>query len=116
MTPLVVALVLVAGAVGSLVRYLVGRAGARASWPWPVLAVNVAGSLLAGILIHSDLALIAVTGLAGGLTTFSTFSVETVQLVAEGRWRAATASVALNLALGLAAATAGWFLGLLLFP
>jgi fluoride exporter len=116
MTPLVVALVLVAGAVGSLVRYLVGRAGARASWPWPVLAVNVAGSLLAGILIHSDLALIAVTGLAGGLTTFSTFSVETVQLVAEGRWRTATASVALNLTLGLAAATAGWFLGLLLFP
>lgn len=114
MTPLVVALVLVAGAVGTLTRYLVGRAAANASWPWPVLAVNVAGSLLAGVAIHTDLALIAVTGLAGGLTTFSTFSVETVQLFSEGRWRAATASVALNVTLGLAAATAGWFLGLLL--
>jgi CrcB protein len=115
MTPLVVVLVLVAGAVGSLVRYLVARAGARASWPWPVLLVNVVGSLLAGILIHTDVALIAVTGLAGGLTTFSTFSVETVQLVAQGRWRAATISVALNLALGLTAATAGWLVGLTLF-
>lgn len=115
MTPLVVALVLVAGALGSALRYLVGRAGARASWPWPVLAVNVAGSLIAGVGIHSDLALVAVTGLAGGLTTFSTFSVETVQLASEGRWRAATSSVALNLVLGIAAATAGWFLGLLLF-
>jgi len=114
-TPLVVILTLLAGAVGSLVRYLVGRAGARASWPWPVLAVNVAGSLIAGVAIHTDLAPIAVTGLAGGLTTFSTFSVETVQLFSEGRWRAAAASVALNLALGLAAATAGWFVGLLLF-
>ena len=115
MTPLVAVLVIAAGALGSLVRYLVGRAGARASWPWPVLAVNVAGSLVAGVAIHTDLALIAVTGLAGGLTTFSTLSVETVQLFSEGRWRAATTSVALNLGLGLAAATAGWFAGLALF-
>jgi len=114
-TPLIVVLVLVAGALGSLLRYLVGRAGARASWPWPVLAVNVVGSLIAGVGIHTDLALIAVTGLAGGLTTFSTFTVETVQLVTEGRHRAAATSVALNLALGIAAALAGWFLGLLLF-
>jgi len=114
-TPLVVVLVLVAGAVGSLLRYLVTRLGARASWPWPVLAVNVAGSLIAGVGIHTDLALIAVTGLAGGLTTFSTFTVETIQLVAEGRRRAAAASVALSLTLGLAAATVGWFVGLLLF-
>lgn len=115
MTPLVVVLVLVAGGVGSVLRYLVGRVGAKASWPWPVLAVNVVGSLIGGVGIHTDLALIAVTGLAGGLTTFSTFTVETVQLTSEGRWRAATASVALNLLLGLAAATAGWFLGLALF-
>lgn len=114
MTPTVVALILIAGAVGSLVRYLVGRAGARASWPWPVLVVNVAGSLLAGVALHTDLALVAVTGLAGGLTTFSTVSVETVQLLTEGRRRAAAASVALNLGLGLAAAALGWVVGLAL--
>lgn len=116
MTPLLVVTVLLAGAVGAVLRYLVGLLGARAAWPWPVLLVNVVGSLVAGAAFHSDAALVVVTGFAGGLTTFSTFSVETMQLAAEGRWRAATASVALNLALGLAAATAGWFLGLALFP
>jgi CrcB protein len=112
MTPLTVALVVVAGAAGAVLRYLVASAGAKAAWPWPVLLVNVTGSLVAGFAFHTDLALIAVTGFAGGLTTFSTFSVETVQLGARKRWRAAVASVALNLGAGLAAATVGWMLGL----
>lgn len=115
MTPLLVIAVVVAGALGAVVRYLIGRVGAKASWPWPILLVNVVGSLLAGVAMHTDVALIVVTGFAGGLTTFSTFSVETVQLVGQGRWRAAATSVALNLTLGLAAAAAGWFVGLALF-
>jgi CrcB protein len=113
MTPLLALAVIAAGAVGAVARYLVGRA--KSTWPWPVLLVNVVGSLVAGIALHTDVALIVATGFAGGLTTFSTFSVETVQLAGEGRWRAAAASVALNVALGLAAATAGWFVGLALF-
>jgi CrcB protein len=114
-TPLTIALVVVAGAAGAVLRYLVARAGAKAAWPWPVLLVNIVGSLVAGFAFHTDLALIAVTGFAGGLTTFSTFSVETVQLGARGRWRAAVASVALNLTVGLAAAAAGWAVGLAVF-
>jgi len=114
-TPLLALAVIAAGAVGALARYLVGRAGANAAWPWPVLLVNAVGSLVAGLAMHTDLALIVAVGFAGGLTTFSTFSVETVQLVGQGRWRAAAASVALNLTLGLAAATAGWFGGLAFF-
>lgn len=112
MSPLEVAAVLAAGAVGAALRYLAGRAAAA---PWPVLIVNVVASLAAGIGMHSPAALVVVTGFAGGLSTFSTFSVETVQLVAEGRWRAASVSVALTLALGVAAAAAGWAVGLLLF-
>jgi CrcB protein len=115
MTPLLVIAVITAGAVGALGRYLLGRAGAKAAWPWPVLLVNVVGSLVAGAALHTDLAVVVAVGFAGGLTTFSTLSVETVQLAGQGRWRAAAASVALNLTLGLAAATAGWFLGLALF-
>jgi CrcB protein len=114
-TPLLFLAVVTAGAGGTVVRYLLGRVGAKSAWPWPVLLVNVVGSLLAGLAIHTDVALIVVTGFAGGLTTFSTFSVETVQLAAEGRWRAAVANVGANLALGLGAATAGWCLGLALF-
>jgi CrcB protein len=114
MTAQLVVLVIAAGAVGSVLRYLAGQAGTRASWPWPVLLVNVVGSLIAGVAIHSDLSLIVVTGFAGGLTTFSTLSVETVQLAMAGRWRAAAGSVGANLALGIAAATVGWFLGLAL--
>jgi CrcB protein len=112
MTPLLGLAIVAAGAAGAVVRYLIGRAGAKAPWPWPVLLVNVIGSLVAGVAMHTDLALIVVTGFAGGLTTFSTFSVETVQLAGTGRWRAAAANVGANLGLGLAAATAGWFLGL----
>jgi CrcB protein len=115
MTPLLALAVIAAGALGALARYLVGRAGAKSAWPWPVLLVNVAGSLVAGVALHTDLALVMAVGFAGGLTTFSTFSVETVQLAGSGRWRAAAASVALNVALGLAAAALGWFVGLLLF-
>lgn len=115
MTAAVVVLVVVAGAVGSVLRYLAARVGARASWPWPVLLVNVVGSLVAGVGIHSDLSLIVVTGFAGGLTTFSTLSVETVQLFLSNRWRSAVASVAANLGFGIAAATVGWFVGAALF-
>ena len=115
MTLPLAAAVIAAGALGALARYLVGRAGANATWPWPVLLVNVIGSLVAGFAMHTDVAAIVAVGFAGGLTTFSTFSVETVQLVSRGRWRAAAASVALNLTLGLGAATAGWFGGLALF-
>lgn len=114
MSAATVLLVLAAGALGAVLRHLAGRAGARSRWPWPVLLVNVVGSLVAGVALHCDLAPIVVTGFAGGLTTFSTFSVETVQLALDGRWRAAVGNVAASLALGLAAAALGWMLGLAL--
>lgn len=115
MTAGTVLLVLGAGAAGAVLRFLAARAGARSAWPWPVLAVNVVGSLAAGIGSHTAFAAIVVVGFAGGLTTFSTFSVETVQLALENRWRAAVGNVVANLALGLAAAAVGWMLGLALF-
>jgi Integral membrane protein possibly involved in chromosome condensation len=116
-TPLLALAVVAAGAAGALLRYAVSRVAAREgtppSWPWPVLLVNVAGSLVAGLAFHTDAAPLVVTGFCGGLTTFSTLSVETIQLVAEGRSRAAAASVALNVGVGIAAAALGWTLGLL---
>jgi len=106
----VIALVLLAGAVGALLRFLVLRLIAA---PWAVLVVNVVGSFVGGLLIGAttgDLRLILLTGFCGGLTTFSTFSVETVQLVMERRVRTAVLSVAANLVLGIGAAALGYAL------
>ena len=105
--------VLVAGAIGAVLRYLASRLAARRpGFPWAVLVVNVVGSATAGVVValatyaglSGDLRLILVTGFCGGLTTFSTFSVETVQLVQSGRARTAFASVTANLVLGVGAA------------
>jgi CrcB protein len=105
--------VIAAGALGALARYLVSRAFAGSRYPWAVLVVNVAGSAIGGTVfglatraeLSADLRLVLLTGLCGGLTTFSTLSVETVQLVLEGRTRAAVSSSAANLVLGVGAAS-----------
>ena len=98
---------LVAGALGAVLRY-----GATTVSPrWGVLAVNIVGSLIGGIALASlegDAQLVLLTGFCGGLTTFSTFSVETVQAVLDGRVRNAALSVLANLALGTAAAALGY--------
>ncbi len=112
MTAVVVVSALAAGAVGALLRYAVTRAVAKkpTRLPWAVVLVNVIGSLIAGVAValsltdpHGALRLMLVSGFAGGLTTFSTFSVETVQLAIDGRWRALAGSVLGNLLGGVAA-------------
>ena len=119
-SPMIVALVTVAaGAVGAMIRYLTSRAvPGRDRFPWAVLVVNVVGSAIGGVVVglatsggvSSDIRLILVSGLCGGLTTFSTWSVETIQLVQDGRWRVAAASVTANLVLGSGAAALGYLL------
>jgi CrcB protein len=59
--------------------------------------------------LDGDVRLVLVTGFCGGLTTFSTWSVETIELFDGGRWRAAILNVVVTLALGIAAA-AGMYL------
>jgi CrcB protein len=100
-------LTVVASALGAVLRHLVTAA---LSSPWGVLTVNVVGSAAAGVAVAvapPEVRLVLVTGFAGGLTTFSTFSLETVELALEGRWRTAAASVSANLVLGIGAAGAG---------
>ena len=116
----IVILVLLSGAAGALLRFGLSRAlpvAARPdSVPRAVLIVNVVGSFLAGValaltqteVIPAVAGLVIITGLCGGLTTFSTFAVETVELVMQGRARVAAQSIALNLVLGVAAAALGY--------
>lgn len=123
MTPAVVAAVLAAGALGAVLRWLVARwlsrsEGPYRNLPFAVLAVNTLGSALAGAVlglaeagaVSPDLRLILLTGFCGGLTTFSTFSVETIQLIVDGRWRMAVGSVTANLVLGIGAAALAYLL------
>jgi CrcB protein len=108
-----------AGGVASVLRYLVSvLLGGRGSLQWAVLVVNVVGSALGGAvlglaqsgLLSADLRLILLGGVAGGLTTFSTWSVETVELALRGQWYRAALNVGLNLGIGVLVATAAWML------
>lgn len=123
MTPLLALTVVLTGAAAALVRFGVSTLFARPGFPekgfaWAVLAVNVVGSGIGGGLlalfdraeISNDLRLVLLTGLCGGLTTFSTFGVETVQLVLAGRVRTAALSVAANLVAGVGAAALAYLL------
>jgi CrcB protein len=106
------------GTAGALIRFavdtlLAGRSSPRRHWPWATLLVNVAGCLVIGLAIgfssrfgpewHAALA----TGLAGGLTTFSSWTTATVRLISEQRYPAAVLNVGANLLTGMAAAAAG---------
>jgi len=111
-------LVAVGAAVGAPLRYLVDVAIGRwhdSVFPWGTLAVNIAGSFVAGLVLAAmgDGALRdgVVVGFCGALTTYSTFSYETLRL-AEGRARSyALANVGVSVLAGLGAVTAGWAVG-----
>nr|WP_209492411.1 fluoride efflux transporter CrcB [Halolamina salifodinae] len=78
------------GAVGSTLRYAVGQALADADAPFPAstLAVNTLGSFALGLLTFAGVGdgamLLVGTGVCGAFTTFSSFSVETVQAWEDG--------------------------------
>ncbi|MER5421333.1 fluoride efflux transporter CrcB [Streptosporangium roseum] len=111
-------LVLLGGAVGASLRYLTDRAvQARHDtvFPWGTFTVNVAGSMILGVLTGAVLAgavgdaaqLLLGTGLCGALTTYSTFSYETLRLAETGAVFLATANVAASVVAGLGAVFVG---------
>ena len=97
--------VILAGAIGAVLRHLVSLVGGA----WAVLIVNVIGSFIAGVAISfsGDLQFIVAAGFCGGLTTFSTFSVRTMELAMKGKWNAAVSAVIANVLFGFIAAAAG---------
>lgn len=107
------------GAVGSAARYLVSAALNRRDAPWGTVVVNLAGSLLLGLVIgwyeargtDSAARLAIGVGVLGGFTTFSAWTVETIDLLSRDRFLPALLNVGGPLALGLLAAAAGLALG-----
>ncbi len=91
----------------------VGRAFAKQRFPWAVLIVNVVGSAVGGAIAAAaspDVRLIVLGGFCGGPTTFSTFSVETIQLIQDRRTRTAALSVGANPVAGIGAAALAYLL------
>lgn len=105
-------LVAVGGALGAVVRYvLVTHWSAR--FPWSILVANLAGSFGLGVLLGTaipGLLLFAGVGFCGALTTFSTFALDTLVLVREGRVAASAGNVAASLAGSVIAVIAGMML------
>jgi len=114
--------VMVAGACGAVLRYLVDHVvqrRARAQFPLGILAINVTGSFVLGLLtgsaVHHGVSptwlTVAGTGLIGAYTTFSTFSFDIVRLAEADRWRPAVLNVVAGIGLGLGAAALGLAVG-----
>jgi CrcB protein len=106
------------GALGAVARFLVDRAVSRRSrggLPWGTLVVNLTGTfalgLLAGAGVGDPFALLAGTATLGSYTTFSTWMFESHRLAEDGRGSLVLLNLAVGLASGLVAATAGWTLG-----
>ena len=114
-----VVLVLLGGALGAPVRYVVDlmvQSRHDSVLPWGTFVVNAAGSLVLGATAGGVAAAggpdwvltLAGTGFCGALTTFSTFSFETVRLAEERALGAAAVNVAGSVVVGAAACAAGW--------
>jgi CrcB protein len=109
-------------AVGGMGRFACSGLGARylsETFPWGTLFVNVLGSLVIGVLaavMPADGRLLAenarvflMVGICGGFTTFSSFSLETLNLARNGDWGAAIGYTLGSVVLCLAAVCIGYF-------
>ena len=118
---MIILLIALGGAVGSVARYLMGpmvQGALHLKFPIGTFAVNVVGCLAIGVLaklfLHSQTELplraALMIGFCGGFTTFSTFSLETLALMQGGEWAKAAGYVVLSalVCVGATAAASPW--------
>jgi CrcB protein len=111
----------VGGALGSVARYWCSGIVAEAigeTFPWGTLLVNVLGSFIIGFfatltapdgrwLVSGTARQFVMTGIIGGYTTFSSFSLQTLNLVRDGEWLRAGGNITLSVLLCLVAVWLG---------
>ena len=115
-------IVFLGAGIGGLLRHLVNQATAQwfgADFPWGTLTVNIVGSLVMGLIAGYFASwsagspawrLFLATGILGGFTTFSSFSLDIVVLFGRGEAMAATLYVAASLVFSIAGLWAGLWL------
>ena len=113
-------LVAIAGAAGTLLRYLAGGWLARATggtFPWETLVINIVGCLAIGVIagmldkgamLPPPLRMSLMVGFIGGFTTFSTFALDAFRLVSAGQWASSLGYIILSNLAGFAAVIAGY--------
>lgn len=117
--------VAVGGALGSLARFwLAGWMAALTGprFPWGTLLINVLGSFVIGLVagitlaparvsMHPDARVFLMVGVCGGFTTFSAFSLQTLELLQAGSLASAAGYVLASVLLCIAAVWGGWLIG-----
>jgi len=113
----------IGGFIGASLRYLVSITVPKyikTVFPLSTLLVNMAGAVLIGLImqlsirfsfISPNMKLFLVTGILGGLTTFSTFSYETITLYQSGKYILFLSNIILNLGLSLSGVILGTLIG-----
>jgi CrcB protein len=108
-----VALIGIGGAIGCILRFLVGVALTKGEFPVGTLFVNVMGSFLLALIffvlsegsgVSTDVRAFLFIGFFGGFTTFSTFTLETVGMLLDDRVVQAVGNILLNVGLCLGGA------------
>ena len=103
------------GGIGSILRYMAWHFFRSSNFPLSTLLVNIAGSLIIGIVIGLSLKdagfsnnwkLFIATGICGGFTTFSAFSMENLQMMQQGKYLLSLLYISASVILGI---TAAWF-------
>lgn len=115
-------LVFLGAGIGGVLRYGVNVGSARylpgAAFPWGTFAVNVVGSLVMGLMVgwlafraeaswSMQAKLFLATGLMGGFTTFSAFSLDAILLWERGDWQISLLYIGASVLLSIAALFAG---------
>jgi fluoride exporter len=117
--------VAVGGALGSVARFWLAGAMAVLTgprFPWGTLLINVLGSFVIGLVagltlipervaMHPDIRLFLMTGFCGGFTTFSAFSLQTLELIQAGEMIPALGYIVGSVLLCVIATWCGWLLG-----
>ena len=117
-------IVMAGGALGTLMRYLVSFVALPISGqlPWGTIIVNITGSFIIGLFgtltlahgrfpVSDEFRLFVMIGICGGYTTFSSFSLQTLDLLRDGAFGRAALNIALSVALCIGAVAIGHVVG-----